>query len=111
MILVHRRVIAQAALHRPPCAAVLDAITQVMQQAAVVRLGNDLDPHDAVRRLEHGPQLRGQFEVIGGPFEELVSGFEHGALLGSTAGNWWLPGGTANANKNPGRIPYVRADY
>ena len=52
MVFVHTGVVSQPTFHRSPRRAVLDAITQMMVQSAIVSLGNDFHADDAIGRQQ-----------------------------------------------------------
>ncbi len=81
VILVHGRVIAQAALERAARICVLHAKAQVVEQLPVVGLGNDLDLHNALRRNQDFPDLVLQIQDIRTLGEKLFAGLEHRSAL------------------------------
>ena len=66
MVLVHRRVITQATLHRSAGEVVLYTIALVGLQFAVFPLDGDAHLDGAVRRQQNRPDLVGQAEHVGG---------------------------------------------
>ena len=61
--------------HRAAGVVVLHAVAEVVQQVAVVGLGDDLDFHGPARAEQDRADARGQFEDVGGALEELVDVF------------------------------------
>jgi hypothetical protein len=86
MIFIHRRMKAQATLHRPAGCVVLYTVALVGLQFAVFPLDSDAHLDGALRRQQNRPHLVGQAEHIGSfmkiemAFSEHVSstGFHHG---------------------------------
>jgi hypothetical protein len=49
----------------------------MMQQLTIVTLSHNLHSNDASWRGQNGSQAIVEFQVIGSPIKELISGFQH----------------------------------
>ncbi len=78
MVFVHAGVVTQTALHGTAHRAVLYPVAEVVQQAAIVTLGDDFHPHHTVGCKQDSAQLLVQPQVVGRATEEEIDSFQHG---------------------------------